>query len=139
MILSDLRTLAYGVVYTYSQSNPTVITHVFKTRPAGFGDLPAAYVGDIRTSFNHTAGTRMWTAEVDVVIVDNITDNEEAMARLDISAMALVDAFSDQPHAFGSNTVAEPRGVSQTTDEVNGVPYEARVITVGRILFTEGR
>lgn len=139
MNLGSLRSSAWSVADTYRQSNPTVIRHVYKTRPAGQMDLPAVFIGDIRTTLNHTAGTRMWTAELDVVVVDMITDNEEAMARLDISAMALVDAFTDQPHAFGSNTVAEPGAVDSTTVEVNGVAYEGRVITVGRILFTEGR
>lgn len=139
MNLQSIRTSAYSVLATYAASNPTQITKAFKARPASFAGVPLAYVGDVRTSFKHTAGTRMWTAEVDVVVVDNLADNEEAETRLDNAAMGLVDSFTDQPHAFGDNTVGEPLGVAQTTDDVNGVPYEARVVTVGRILFTEGR
>lgn len=139
MNLGSIRTSAWSVAQTYHIANPGVIRHVWKARPAGLSDLPACFIGDIRTTLQHTAGTRIWVAEVDVVLVDNVSDNEETMARLDISAMALVDAFTDQPHAFGDNTVAEPASVQSTTVDVNGTNFEARVVTVGRIQFTEGR
>lgn len=137
--LATVRSSAFSVVETYRAANPALIRHAHTTRPAGFSDLPAVYVGDVRTQLFHDSGTRRWAAEVDVVLVDNVAVNEEAMARLDITAMALVDAFTDQPHAFGDNTVGEPIGVASLTEEVNGVPYEMRVVTIGRIYFMEGR
>lgn len=138
--LSTLRSATYSVAETYRAANPSVLAHVYPTRPGGTSDVPFAYVSDIRTTLQADSGTRMWTGEVDLVIADSLQVNDETEDRLDTIAAALTDAFSDAPHAYGSNTVGEPIGLASTEIEVNNVvTYAGRVLTIGRIQFTEGR
>lgn len=137
--VSTLRSATYSVAETWRAANPTLLRHVHQARPENIGDVPCAFVGDVRTTLAHDSGTRRWQGEVDLVMVDAIQVNDEAMDRLDTISAALLDAFTDQPHAYGDNTVAEPIGLASLPVEVGSVVYEGRVLTIGRIYFTEGR
>ena len=135
-ILSDIRNGAKAVLDTV-----TGIEQTYASRPASLGALPCAFVDEIRTQLLHTAGVRQWDGcEVDIYVISGGFDNEENQADGDTVVAAVIDAFSDTPHAFGANTVSEPVRVrSASVDNGNGVTFPAWIVTVGRFFYSEGR
>jgi hypothetical protein len=74
------------------------------------------------------------------VIVTGGFDNEDHEAASDTLTESVVDAFTDAPHMAGANTVAEPvRTRSTVVDNGNGISFPAVVVTIGRIVYAEGR
>lgn len=134
-VLTDIRTAAHAKLAGVSGLLAT-----YAARPGDLGGVPAAFVGDMRINLAHDAGLRMWSGEVDVVLVLNAFDNVEAAESADTLIESVIDAFSDDPHAAGANTVSEPTKVRSTAwEQADGVTLPAWVVTIGRFVFTEGR
>lgn len=138
-VISDVRDNAKATLDAYALAHPLLLVQTYSARPGGFGSLPCAYVGDTRMTLVHDSGTRRWSGEQDVVLVDMVAVNEETMTRLATLADGVVDAFSDAPHALGANTVAEPTSVGWIPQPLSTTEYEAVVITVGKFTYQEGR
>ena len=137
--IGDLRAGAKTQLDAVKTANPTAVLQTYAVRPASVGSLPCAWVDDTRLDLRHDSGTRQWSGEVDVWIVDAGMDNAESQDRLDTLAALVIDRFSDTPHAFGANTVSEPMRIRSGTVDVNGIIHPATVVTVGRFVFQEGR
>lgn len=134
-----LRANARTVVADYATSSPDTLRAVYSTRPGGFPETPAAYIGDIALRYVHDVQTKRTEGEISIVIVENAADNAEATSSLDIISDALEDAFTAAPHALFANTVSEPVRSESLALDVGGVPYNAVVLTIGRIVILEGR
>lgn len=118
---------------------PNKLRQVYRARPAAFGAMPCLYIGGITdVRIQHTAGLRQRDIQTTLVLVDEISDNEEVVDRLDALADALIDYFSARPHALSDDSLVAPTRGEQTELDVSGVRYAVVVITLlGQI--QEGR
>ena len=134
---SDTRTDLHTWLGVFQAAN-SGLRQVRRARPANFNELPLAYVGGIRERLAHDPGTRRRDMEADIVFVDMVTDNEEAVDRLDDLADAAVDALTAAPHAVTNAGFLEPARSESAELDVGGVPYAAVVVTV-RVYQEVGR
>lgn len=114
------------------------LLQVHKARPASFGSLPCLFIGGIRSRITHDMGTRRQDPEVDLYLVDVVSDNVEAVDRLDALTDSLIDKLTANPHAVSGLTLIEPVRGTTTELDIGGVPYAASVVTVSALL-QEGR
>jgi hypothetical protein len=134
----DTRTALYALLQTFNSAQAG-LRQVYKARPPDFGSCPCAYVGGItEPQIRHDSGTRQRTIEANVVLVDELTDNEESAGRLDLLTDALLDALTAAPHAAGAQTVISPVRIDTAELDVGGVFYAANVIVVSGLVL-EGR
>ncbi len=135
---SDVRTAMYGLLTTFNTAQ-SGLRQVYKARPPDFGSCPCAYVGGItEPSILHDSGTRQRNLEANIVLVDELSDNEEAASRLDVLTDALLDALTAAPHAVSGLTVTQPIRIDTAELDVGGVFYTANVIVVSGLIL-EGR
>ncbi len=138
-IPADIRSGSKTQLDAVKAANPTVLLETHSARPASIGSAPCAWVDEERLELRHDSGTRQWSGEVDIWLVDIPVVNTETQDRLDALLALVLDRFSDTPHAFGANTVAEPVRVRSGAVDINGTVYPALIVTVGRFVFQEGR
>mgnify|MGYP001572893655 FL=1 len=139
-VVADLRSGAKTQLDAVKAANPTAVLQTYSVRPASVGSTPCAWVDEARLDLRHDSGTRQWSGEVDVWLVDaGGMDSAESQDRLDALAALVIDRFSDTPHAFGANTVSEPMRVRSGAVDINGIIHPATIVTVGRFVFQEGR
>lgn len=137
---TQVRTAAYGVLQTVQTAHASLLANVHSARPAAIAGLPAAWVDDVRFTLNHDMSLRTWLGEAEVWIAYDAADNEDGQSRADVLLGYVLDAFTDDPHWPGVNTIGEPRGVrSDSFDGGEGGTYPALVVTLGRIQMQEGR
>ena len=134
----DLVDALYDLLAAYQTANPSLLRKVYRTRPAAFQELPAAFVGPRIETITHTAGTRERAIDPSVVVVDTFTDNIETGDRLDILMDDLVDVFTAGVRQIG-NALIEPTGVIPGELEASGAIYRAETIQFGRTSIREGR
>lgn len=135
---ADLVDALYDLLVAYQTANPTLLRKVYRTRPAAFGELPAAFVGPRNETITHTAGTRERAIDPSVIVVDTFTDNVETGDRMDILMDDLVDVFTAGVRQLG-NAIIEPTGVLPGELEASGAIYRAETIQFGRTSIREGR
>lgn len=135
---NDTRTALYSLLQTFNTAQ-SGLQQVYKARPPDFGACPCAYVGGItEPSIPHDSGTRQRNLEANVVLVDELTDNEETAGRLDVLTDALLDALTAAPHAVSGYSVITPVRIDTAELDVGGVFYAANVIVVSGLIM-EGR
>ena len=134
----DLVDALYDLLIVYQTANPTLLRKVYRTRPAAFQELPAAFVGPRNETITHTSGTRERAIAPSVVVVDTFTDNEEMGDRMDILMDDLVDVFTAGVRQIG-NAIIEPTAVAPGELEASGAIYRAEVIGFARTSIREGR
>lgn len=116
---------------TANSTPPNKLRQVHRARPTAFGALPCVYIAGITdVRIQHTAGLRMRNIQTTLVLVDEISDNEEVVARLDALADALIDFFSARPHALMADSIVAPTRGEQTELDLSGVRYAAVVVTL---------
>jgi hypothetical protein len=131
--MEHYRTTTRASLYAFLQAQQTAagLRQVYKARPPDFGSCPCAYVGGMpEPSIRHTQGIRIRQMEPNIVIVDELSDNEETAARLDFATDILMNALSAAPHVVEPNTVTEPTRVDTAELDVGGVMYAANVIVL---------
>jgi hypothetical protein len=130
-----------GLLDAYRASNPSLLIATHTTRPPSFNKgVPAAWVGSrSEPRISHDSGTRTRIVDWTIGVVDEITDNEETMGRLDAVVDGILDLITDTPHVV---TGAITSVVSITSDEeeaaASGV-YYAKAVLRGRTEIIEGR
>jgi len=103
-------------------------------------DLPGAYVGSRDESIDHTNGIRTRTFDgLTVTVVDVVTDNAEAKARMDALIDGLTDIFSASYHGVDGYSILEQTGVSEVPFEEGGISYLANELPFARTSKAEGR
>ena len=123
----------------YVTANPTILKSAHKVRPKSFPETPTAYIGEIRIDLTHDVQTRAIAAEVDIHLINDVGENLEGKEELDTIVDALTEQFTDNPHYLGSNIVAEPSRITDTSESVGTVEYTGVILTIGRIVILEGR
>ncbi len=134
----DLVAALYALLAAYQTANSTKLRKVYRTRPAAFGELPAAFVGPRTEAITHTQGTRERLIDPTVVVVDTFTDNVETGDRMDVLMDDLVDVFTAGVRQIG-NALIEPTSVDSGELEASGAIYRAETIHFGRTSIREGR
>lgn len=135
---SAVRDNAVATCEAFQVANPTLAHRVYRKRPASIGDTRSIFVDSIGEQIRHDSGTRQRTAEVSIVVARHLADNEETADDLEELADALIDYLSDNPHAFGANTVQEP--VRDAEVEIaEGTVYIPGISITCRALIMEGR
>lgn len=137
---SLLRDNAHAELATWAATlAPGRLQAIHLARPESWGSWPMAYIGAIRMDLTHGGQIRQAVGQVDVVFAGAPVQNGTLAEALDDLADEWVEWTTDRPHLFGSNTVQEPMRVASASLSVGDVAYDAVVVTLGRILITEGR
>lgn len=131
---SDVAGAVLTLLTTFQTSNPTLLRHIHRARPANVSETPSAWIGEIAENIVHTSGVRRRAFTIPVVIVDVLVDSSETGGRIDDLVDLLIDVFTASPHAV-ANTLIEPTGVSEV--EIEG-PFRGVQINVSG-LIQEGR
>ena len=139
-VYNYVRQGAYDVIEALRLANSDDIAQTGRARPASPGSMPYIYVGDTRINMEHSSGVRSWEGEQDVVIVDMAFDNEDQQARVDGIISLVINAFSDNPHFAHDNSVGDPVRTRPAVEDFGaGQIYPAVIITIGDLVFKEGR
>lgn len=137
---SDIVAGMLTMVQAFITANPTQLKTVVRVRPMSLtGEFPRAYL-DLRTeSITHANGIRTRTMSPSVVVVDQLTSNDETLDRLDDLVDLLVDWFTGYPHIV-TGTVWDAMTVSDESEELaEGKPTAAVRFTFRNIELIEGR
>jgi|GEM_PF-3005770 len=132
---------AYVVLQAVATANPTLVGQVSRTRPSSVTLGPthlfsASPVWDIA----HNTSLRNWVGTFDVWIVVPAWDNDQWITDAWTLAQVVTDAFTDAPHFAHANSVAEPVRIREGDYQgADSTTYPAVVVTIGRILYKEGR
>jgi hypothetical protein len=108
---------------------------VDRSRRSQVSETPAAWIGEITETLQHTSGVRFRRFSIPVIVVDVLADNSETMNRIDDLVDELIDEFTANPHAVSGATLIEPVSVSEV--EIDG-PYRGVAISISG-LIQEGR
>lgn len=127
----QLRAGCKSVLDTYQAANPTLLGIVYDYPPESFA-TPCAYVEKaVNERIDHDASTRRRILSVNVVIVNKLMSNDQAVAEQDVLVDALIDAFTATPYAASTTTVIAPVSVTDTEITAGeGVKYAAAIITI---------
>ncbi len=127
-----------AVAQTYSTANPTLLRKVESARPAGFGELPLAFVGTRNESMLLPGGD-IWQRTIRPVlyVVNNAPDNIEAAERMDDLADALLAAYVAAYHQVSGSTLLTPTGVEDIELEVGTVSYPGFAISFEALEITQ--
>lgn len=135
---SAIRDAAVTTCEAFQAANPTLVDRVYRKRPAAIADTRSIFVGTIGEVLRHDSGTRQRTASVEIVVTRHLADNEETADDLEELADALVDWLSDNPHAFGANTVQEPARDAEV-EIAEGTVFVPGIVITCSALIMEGR
>ena len=131
---------AYAQLGAFMVANPKLLLQRLTARPrsASTTAKPYAYIGS-RPELIATGGQiRQRAASVQIVLVDNTPDNEEALTRMDELVDGLVDWFTKYFHAAGAPTISGAVATDPIPEEEAGQGLYSEVLTVSFGL-AEGR
>lgn len=136
-VRADVRAALVTILDAYTASNPTQLQRTFPVRPASITttDLPCAFV-DLGTedgSFDNSLRDRRYAPGF--VVCDVLSDNAEAIARMDAVVDELVEHLTDYPHLI---TGASWSRYSITDTDVGEGVYAVR-IAIADFSKLEGR
>lgn len=135
---------AYGVLTAFKAANPTLLLQCAPARPKSFSNVsyPFAYVGardEILPVATAGLAQRTFTG-LSVVAVDEVPDNIEAEARMDILMDGLWDVFMYAYHAIDGYSILQPSGITQIDpDPAGGSHLVGEVLSLGGTFKTFGR
>lgn len=137
---SVIRTNLYDLLTSYAASNPTLLRATYKVRPAFFGALPAAFVGDLRLDMTAAWQVRMVmpSSAVEAVFVSDVIDNNENKQALDDAVEAFTTLLFETPRLFGSNTTFQRITTEDRLVSVGETVYTGVAVTLSDFAIQEG-
>lgn len=135
----DLRAALVTMLTAFSAANPARLKRTFVTRPAStVTDLPFAYVdlGAETTPYDNSIRTRQYAPGF--VVVDALSDNAEAVARMDGTVDLLIDYMTTYPPIGHLITGSSWSNLSVTETDVAEGTYAVR-IAISDFQKPEGR
>lgn len=134
---------AYGILTAFKAANPTLLLQCAPARPRSFStvSLPFAYVGSRDETLplaNAGLATRAFTG-LAIVAVDEVPDNTEAEARMDILIDGLWDVFMAGFHAIDGYSILQPSGVIGLDPGSIGEHLMGEMLLLGGTFKTLGR
>lgn len=134
----DVRDSFKTALDAFLLANPTLVDHVYKSRPPSLVDSRSVFIGGIDEAIRHDFQTRQRTADVTLVCVAQLGENAEVMDDCEDLADALVDYLSTNYGLTGTLTVQEP--IRTTTTEISeGGTFLPAIAVVSRALIQQGR
>lgn len=134
---ADLRGAVYTLLAAQQSATPTLLRKVTRYR-GGFGELPAAFVGDVSEVIAYDAGLRWREVTVQAIVVDTFpTENIAAADPFDTLMDDLLDRFTAAPQQV-ANTILELVGIADTELNDSG-PNGASVVYRGGVLTFRAR
>lgn len=130
---AELRAGCKSVLDTFKAAHPTLLAHVYASRPGSFR-TPCAFVDTqiAEPTITHDSGTRARELVARVYVVNKLVSEGQFADEQDALVDGLVDAFTAAPRGASASTLIEPINVD--VDVVsNGDPpvsYGASVINV---------
>lgn len=134
-----IRQQTYDQLVLWLAADPTLAASVHRVRPQSFSAAPLVYVGALRTESESTSGVMRSQGEVEVVAVAGVIDSAESIDRVDAMVDSLHKWFGARAHYVDANTVAEPISSEPIDLTVGDAAYTATMLTIGRIVWAEGR
>jgi len=131
---------AYAQLGAFMTANPNLLAQRLTARPKSASNTakPYAFIGARPETIFTGSAIRQRGASVQIVLVDDTPDNEEALTRMDQLVDGLVDWFTLYFHAAGAPTISAATAVDQIPEEEAGQGLYAEVLTVSFGL-AEGR
>lgn len=128
------------VITNFIAANPTLLRQFWAARPKSGTNAtaPYAYLADRPETIEHRHDIRIRTITANLVLVDTVPDNLQALARADARVDGIVDALTLNFHAAGAPSITVETGTTQIPDQEPGDSLYAEVIAVSGQL-TEGR
>lgn len=144
---TDLTTGLLTMLNAFQAANPTLLRHVFRTRPPTLvTDTPCVYIDLRPENITYDNSIRDRILSPSVVFVDRFTDSGELSDRLDVLVDAFIDHLDNYAHLTGTgttlNNVWSKATIAQEAEQFGGDPpaYAAATrVTLNDVLYKEGR
>lgn len=140
--ITQLRNALYTLLSDQSTATPTLLRKVYRWRPGGIGDAPAAWIGDLSEELTYDMGTRYRTITGEIVIADGYpTDLVTSADPFDELRDALLARFTSNSGVIAS-TILELLNVTEGDLSLAGAErvtnYRGMTLSV-RLRIWEGR
>lgn len=123
----------------YKTANPTLLVHTFRQRPESCAEFPYAYV-DLRPERIHfESGLMVRTMDAGFIVVDQMTNNQEVMARFDVLVDSLVEALAALVGRITSETIFSDVTVQDAVETQGETDFQAVRVGLPGLLKQEGR
>lgn len=130
----------YAQLGLFMAANPNLLRQRLLARPksASTAAKPYAFIGGRPETIVTGNAIRQRAGAFQVVIVDEVPDNEEALTRMDILMDALIDWFMFTYHMGGAPTISAVTATDQISEEEIGQGLYAEVLSISGEI-AEGR
>jgi len=140
--LTQYRNALYTLLTDQQTATPTLLRKVYRWRPGGINEKPAAWVGDLNDVLSYDMGTRSREITGEVLIAATYpTDIITSADPFDQLRDALVERFTLNPQVIAS-TILELLAVSEGDLSLEGADrtnhYRGMTLTT-RLRIWEGR
>jgi len=135
---TDIGDGILAVPGAFKAAHPDLLLSVYRARPSGWPDLPAAIIDRRAEDIGHDSGVRTRSMTVSVLVVRRITDNAETMLAFDQLVDLLVDAFTAVPQ-FASDTIWSDVSVEDEDAPFGDYDFAGVRFTFPNITIMEGR
>lgn len=93
--ITQFRNALYTLLTDQQTATPTLLRKVYRWRPGGIGEAPAAWVGDLSEDLTYDMGTRARTIVGEITIADGFpTDLVTSADPFDELRDALIERFT---------------------------------------------
>lgn len=129
-----------AVLAAFQAANPTLLVQTMTARPRSGSafTMPGAYIDARNESTVFMHDIRQTTLTTPVVVLVQISDNQQAEAQMDAIMDGLRDAFTLAYHAANAVSITSQAVATDTELPELGVPYLANVIGIVSTI-AEGR
>lgn len=140
--VTQYRNALYTLLTDQQTATPSLLRKVYRWRPGGIGESPAAWIGDLSDDLGYDAGTRARTITGDVFVAHSFpTDLVTSNDPFDNLRDALIERFTANPGVIPV-TVLELTNVTEGDLQLQGAERASiyRGMTIGtRLRIWEGR
>lgn len=140
--LTQFRNALYTLLTDQATATPTLLRKVYRFRPGGLAEKPAAWVGDLNEDLVYDMGTRARTILAEIFVADNFpSDLVTSADDFDALRDALIERFTSNS-AVIPVTVLELLNVTDGDLSLQGAErvtvYRGMTLTA-RLRIWEGR
>jgi hypothetical protein len=130
-----------GLMDVFSQvqtAAPDLLARYYRARPEAFSQFPCVYIDRRPETIMHDSGTRNRNMSPSIVMIDQITENQETEDRIDQLVDVMIDALTANPQ-LAEGTIWSRMTLADESAEVGDFLYMAVRITLENISIREGR
>lgn len=136
----DIATAVKTFLDSFKASNPTLLAETFRARPESCASFPYAYV-DLRQELGHWPGNGILERRISTgfVVVDQLTNNDEVMVRMDVLVDGLVEALAALNGRMTIDSIFSDYSVTDTAEVQGAEEFQAVRFGFPEFLRPEGR